>query len=125
MVDVLHVEDDDCVRACLKVLLEGEGKSYAGTSTLSDFCASMREDHARVYVLDGCFPMRHQEGPRLLADRACKEIRRVHSDAKIIVYSNHDNLLALAETLNVVGLSKSVYSESAVVQRVLELMGTD
>jgi len=98
--DIMQVEDDEDFRFFLRIEAKRQGMSHLEVGSLNDLEEALKDSsRAKVYVVDGKFPVDLGCQVEFLAPKAAEIIRNFDPESKIMFYSLSD-LSYLAQKFN-------------------------
>ena len=88
--NIIHLEDEEDTVILSQRALTKAGLTYRSVKSLADLEELLQTARADLYVLDGSFPFQPGNTELFLADKAFAKIRKIHPQAKILIYSGND-----------------------------------
>lgn len=121
--DIMQVEDDPDERRLLERAAKRQDLACYGVPSLQALEDSLENSSARVYVVDGNFPVSDGQAVEQNAHRAFASIRKAHPDARIVLFSSGMNAESVAREHGVNYRSKRQYTSEKLVEELKTLMG--
>ena len=121
--DILQVEDEPSERRWLEQSAQREHLTYLGVGSLHALEQALNEGSAaKVYVVDGQFPVTEGGEMGFNAPHAIATIRKSYADALIVLHSGHPNAQWCAKEHNVECIGKGINIKSSKLVSVLKEM---
>ena len=119
--DIIQVEDSEDFIIPLAREAEKQAMSHLGVGSLNELEETLVKNRAKVYVVDGRFPVKAGGEIDYLALRAAEMIRNCDPEAKIMLYSAND-LSFVARKINAEYASKGVLPDE-LMEKIKQMIG--
>ncbi|MFA5796761.1 MAG: hypothetical protein WC916_01835 [Candidatus Woesearchaeota archaeon] len=118
--DIMQVEDNSEIRRYTEKNAKRENLTYFGVSSLHALENALTESSAKIYIVDGRFPIDEEGQVILNAPQAIISIRKNYSDAKIILYSGEKDGDLIAQKNLVEFMDKGDYAPHELILKIKE-----
>ena len=126
--DIIHTDDSDTTRNSAERKAQRLGLTYLGVETLDALGEALKTSRARIYVLDGKFPIKLRRPINFNADKAVALIREeVGDDARILLVSGESEIENIAQQLGIDHINKQNLKRGAgeMVERIQTILEND
>jgi DNA-binding NtrC family response regulator len=118
--DIMQVEDDSGTRGFIERAAQSQDLTYFGVPSLQALEEALPESSARIYLVDGRFPIVAGEVVEQNSQKAIASIRHQYPDARIMLFSGEMDGDAIARENNVEFCSKGNYTARSLVAKIKE-----
>jgi len=120
--DIIHVEDNEEERRFVGEAAARQNLTYLGLSCLQALENSLPNSSARIFVIDGKFPVDDGGIIERNASRAIAAIRLPYPQARMVLYSSEMDIDTLAGGLGVDHRSKSKFTARGLVTELVTIL---
>ncbi|MBI2173359.1 MAG: response regulator [Candidatus Aenigmarchaeota archaeon] len=114
--DIIHIEDNQNERMFVEEAARRHGLTYSGVPSLQALEGALTVSSAKVYLVDGRFPVAGGQAVEQNAHRAFASIRKTHPDARIVLFSSGWDAEGIAREHSVDYRSKEDYTSGKLVE---------